>query len=155
MKLTNNGRTVLIEDAVIGFKNFAGKVGPYNKNGERDFVVFLDPEVAEQLEKEEWNIKWPKPNDDIPPEEDTRKPYFNVKVEFGDWPPKAVMIVGETATLLDEDRIAELDTAEIVNVDLEINPYHWQVNGKQGVKAYLKAIYATLDTSGFAAKYGI
>lgn len=155
MKLTNNGRTVLIEDAVIGFKNFAGKVGPCNKNGERDFVVFLDPEVAEQLEKEEWNIKWPKPNDDIPPEEDTRKPYFNVKVKYGAWPPKAVMIVGETTTLLDEDRIAELDTAAIINVDLEINPYHWEVNGKQGVKAYLKAIYATLDTSGFAAKYGI
>lgn len=155
MKVTDNGRVLLVEDALIGFRNFSGKAGKYNKEGERSFVVFLEPDIARQLEEQEWNIKWPKPLDGIPPEEDTRLPYFNVKVEFGDWPPKVVMLINDNATLLSEDRVGELDTAELSRVDLEINPYNWSVNGKSGVKAYLRAIYATVDTAGFAAKYGI
>lgn len=155
MNVTDNGKVLLIEDATIGFRNFSGKPGKYNKEGERSFVVFLEEDVARELEAREWNIKWPKPNDDILPEEDTRQPYFRVKVEFGDWPPKVVMLINDNASLLNEDRVGELDTAELSKIDLEINPYHWSVNGKTGVKAYLRAIYATVSTDGFAARYGI
>lgn len=155
MNVTDNGKVLLIEDATIGFRNFSGKPGKYNKEGERSFVVFLEEDVARELEAREWNIKWPKPKDDIPPEEDTRQPYFKVKVEFGDWPPKVVMLINDNASLLNEDRVGELDVAELSKIDLEINPYHWSVNGKAGVKAYLRAIYATVNTDGFAARYGI
>ena len=151
-KVRNN---IMIEDAEIGFKNFAGAVGPYNKNGEKSFCVFLEPDIAEKLEEEGWNIKWPKEREDILPEEDKRKPYFNVKVEFGDYPPKCIMIANDVVTQLDELGVAQLDTAEIEKVDIILNPYNWSVNGKSGIKAYLNSIYATIVTNDFIERYGI
>lgn len=155
MQIKRARNNLMIEDAEIGFRNFAGAPGPYNKNGEKSFVVFLDADTAEELENDGWNIKWPKEREDIDPEEDNRQPYFSVKVEFGDYPPKCVLIANDVVTQLDELGVAQLDTAELEKVDLIINPYRWTVNEKSGVKAYLNSIYATIVTNDFIERYGI
>ena len=144
-----------IAGARIGFKNFTGLEGAYNKEGERSFAVFLDDELAETLSADGWNVKFPKPREFTSDEEDTRQAYLPVEVAFGKFPPKVVTITNDIPKVLSVDEINTLDWLESENVDLVINPYHWSVNGNSGVKAYLKAIYATIESDMFSQKYGI
>ena len=149
-----------IENAKIGFRNFEGREGLYNKQGDREFAVYLSEEDAIALEKEGWNIKWPKIRPDDNDEEDTRSPFLKVSVGF-DFCPATIYTVTNSAngeqniTLLRPEEAGMLDWAEIENVDLVIRPYEWTVSGKTGIKAYLKAGYFTLITDDFAKKYGI
>ena len=143
-----------IEGARIGFKNFSGLEGEFNKAGERSFAVFLDDELAEKLAADGWNVKYPKDRD-FGDEEDTRQAYLIVEVAFGRFPPKVVTITNDVIQTVYEDKIHTLDSLKFDNVDMALNPYHWTVNGKSGIKAYLKAIYATIVSDMFSQKYGI
>ena len=49
--------TFMVEDARLIFKNFKGKEGPYNKEGDMNFAVVLDEKTAEQMLKDGWNVR--------------------------------------------------------------------------------------------------
>lgn len=140
---------IVVENARLIFKNFAGEESKFNRAGNRNFCVILDGDSAEDLRQMGWNVKALRPRED----EDEPTYYLQVTVAFGNFPPKVVMISGKTKTVLDEESINTLDYAEIANVDLIIRPYHWEVNGKEGIKAYLKTMYVTIEQDVFAGKY--
>lgn len=140
---------IRIEGARIGFRNFSGEEGRFNPKGRRNFCVFLEEDIAKDMEKEGWNVKWLQPRE----EEDEPQAYLQVKVVFGKIPPKIVLVTGRGKTRLDEDTVNILDWAEVQNVDLVIRPYNWEVNGNTGVSAYVKTMYVTLREDEFESKY--
>lgn len=145
----NRVGNITVENARIIFRNFAGKESKFNAKGKRNFCLVIDNEEAEQLKEEGWNIKYLKPRD---PDEDPQA-YVQVSVEYGNFPPNIWLIAGNKKTKLDEDTVASLDYAEIENIDLIIRPYTWEVNGKGGIKAYVKNMYVTIVENEFEKKY--
>jgi hypothetical protein len=144
-----NDKNVVMEGMRIIFRNFAGKEGQYNREGDRNFAVLLDDEVAEAMLSDGWNVKRLK----VREEGDTPQAYLSVSVNFKGRPPRIVMITSRGRTNLGEDEIELLDWADMRNVDMIIRPYEWAVNGKTGIKAYLQSIYVTIEEDALELKY--
>lgn len=142
-------KSVPIENARICFRNFSGKAGKFNAEGIRNFCVILTDELADQLKDDGWNVKYLNPRDDT----EAPKPYIQVTVSYKKIPPKIVLATSHGKSVLSEETVHTLDFAEIENVDLIFTPYEWEMNGRRGVKAYLKTMYVTIAEDAFESKY--
>lgn len=142
---------VKIEDAKIIFRNFVGAESQYNRQGDRNFGVILDPETAEQMIADGWNVKLREPKD----EGDEPWYFIPVAVSFKNYPPKIVMISGKRRTFLNEGTVEVLDYADIALVDLIFNSYSWAAAGKTGIKAYLKTMFVTVNEDDLEKKYAL
>jgi hypothetical protein len=150
--MVESGTLVKMEGVTIIFRNFTGKEGKYNKEGNKNFAVLLDEETAQAMAADEWNVKWLKPREDD--EEEIEQPYLPVEVEYKKGrPPMVAMITSRGRTNLNEDSIVDLDNVDILNVDMIVRAYHWEVNGKEGVKAYLKTMFVTIEEDELEKKY--
>ena len=142
---------VTLENVTLRFRNFSGKAGKFNREGERSFAVLLPQSVASDMAADGWPVKVLEARE----EGDDDQPYLSVKVRFdtNGRPPQAILIGSRGRTMLDEDAVGMLDWAEIRNVDMILRPYEWDVNGKTGVTAYLKSIYVTIEEDELDLKY--
>jgi hypothetical protein len=142
-----------MEGVRIIFRNFAGKEGQYNREGDRNFAVLLDEKTAAMMDEDGWNVKVLKPRPGDDDEETAPQPYLPVAVNFRGRPPRIVLITSRNRTTLDETQVEMLDWVDILNVDLIVRPYEWTVNGKSGIKAYLQSMYITIQEDPLEAKY--
>ena len=151
MRLTFAPKEILqIDDARIIYRNFAGVGGKYNREGDRNFAVVIpDEELADKLVEKGWNVKI-KPARD---EGDIPFMYLPVKVKFNDRGPAVYLQTGNKRNKLDEASIDCLDNVDIMSVDLDIRPYDWVVNGKEGRTAYLQSIKVVQEIDRFAAQF--
>ena len=136
-----------IDDARIIFRNFAGAPSKFNREGDRNFaLVIVNEDIANELIAKGWNVKIKAP------EEEGGSPfmYMTVKVRFSEYGPTVYLKSGDKMVKLDEESVACLDSIDILSVDLDIRPYDWEVNGKTGRAAYLKAIRVTQNIDRFA-----
>lgn len=147
--MTDDAKTFMVEGALLVFRNFAGKEGQYNREGDRNFSVILDPAVAETMAADGWNVKYLRPRE----EGDEPQPYIQVAVNFRNRPPRIVMLSSTGRTNISEDTADVLDFVEIGNADLICRAYEWSVNGKTGIKAYLQSLFITINEDELERRY--
>ena len=152
MRITYAPRDILqIDDARIIYRNFAGRGDKYNREGDRNFAVVIpDEDMANDLTKLGWNVKIKPPREDG----DTPFMFLPVKVKFNDRGPNVYLKTGNVQNRLDEESVGLLDNIDIIGVDLDIRPFDWDVNGKQGRTAYLQSIRVIQDVDRFAGDDG-
>lgn len=138
---------ITIEGARILFRDFSGEKNRYNND--RTFTVVIEPDLAEKLEADGWPVRYLEPRN----EDEARTPILRVKVSFGKVPPQIVIISGGVKKNLDESNVNILDWAYIDNVDVQIRPYNYDINGKTGIKPYLKSLWVTIRDDTLEEKY--
>lgn len=140
---------LIIRDAKLFFRNFEGREQQFNAKGDRNFGVFVDPDISEQLLADGWNIKTTKEDEDGNP----GKPFLKVKVRYGEYPPNVILVTNNNKTKLDEEDVKLIDRMDIERADLIITPYVYNFNGRSGVSAYLKTGYFVQALDEFADLY--
>ena len=150
MEITFAPKDILqIDDARIVYRNFSGTGSKFNREGDRNFAVVIpDQDIADELVNRGWNVKIKPPRD----EDDTPFMFLPVKIKFNERGPKVYLQSGDKTVELDEESIDCLDDVDILSVDLDIRPYDWEVNGKQGRTAYLQSIHVVQEIDRFAAR---
>lgn len=148
---------VVLEGVQIIFRNFVGRPGPFNQEGDRNFGVLLSDDFAHRMTEDGWNVKWLEPREDV---EDEVAPqgwlpcFLKYHGRNGPVrPPTVVLVTSRGRTNLGEDEVKLLDFADIVNVDLIVRPFAWEINNKTGVKAMVKSLFVTIEEDPLQQKY--
>ena len=141
----NNDKNAVLKNVDIKFRNFAGAEKKFNPAGRRSFCIFLEPEIAQDMAKDGWNIKKLVPKDD----DDIEVPYIQVFVSDKYYPTRIYLISGENKTKIRFNSMAILDWIDIESADVTLRPYYWEVNDKSGIKAYAKDIHIRVSEEDF------
>lgn len=159
MKMTFLPRgVIMMEDAELYFRNFAGRRTDFNDEGKRNFHIRIrEQEIVDQLLEEGFNVKIKDSRDG------SEEPFMTLKVnvkyhppghEFERLNPVAVLMSGRNRIELDEESIADLDDVYIIKADLYLTGSNWTNRmGGSGRSAYLKKIYVTQDVDILDARY--
>ncbi len=147
--------TLIFDREKIIFKNFSGKEGPYNAQGERSFSVIIeDPMVAQKLADEGWNIRILKSRDEDA-EPNHRLP-IKVTQRSRDGKgftrlPSIFKHKNSTHVRLNENTVGDLDYDDIVETSFVVRGYQYEP-GK--ISAWLNSMDVVIADDPFADRYG-
>lgn len=157
MKTVANNTIVTIEGARLLYRDFRGTKFQERENEppKPNISVLLDPDLADQMARDGWNIKYTREREDSP-EGWEPEPHIKVLIRWTIRPPKIIQIGSRSGRKiqLTEDTIDGLDWAVLQNVDLSFRAYNYDRAGNRGVTAYLDELYVTIEESVLAEKYG-
>lgn len=104
---------------------------------------------ADALQAIGWNVKIK------PPREEGDDPFIHlpIKVKFNDRGPLVYMKSGNAKVMLDKGSVHRLDNIDILSVNMHVRPYNYDVNGSQGISAYLQAIEVIQQVDRFADRH--
>lgn len=144
---------IVINNARLIFCNFSGAPEKYSRNPGRHFgVVIDDPEQAAALAEEGWNVKTfiPKHQEEG---ENIVIHFIDVKISFDVVPPTIKLVTNNKPVAIGEEELDTLDNVRINSAKVAIRPYCWEVDGKSGIKGYLKTLYLEIERDEFAYLY--
>lgn len=144
-------KKLTIENVKIYWANFSGKERENNPAGKRNFGVFIDPDMVEDLRADGWNVKQRRPSNDNP-DQDTLY-YLAIQVSFNKTPPKIFAVGDGRKRLIDESEVSILDYEDLQKVDVTIQQSIWHKNGRSGITAYLNKMYAVIGEDYLDKKY--
>lgn len=140
-----------VDGKALIFKNFAGRPGTFNNEGERSFCLVVDEETKNELEARGLNVRHRVRQFE---DQEIETLYLPIKVNFNSKrPPQINQVSKNGMTQLDEDTIDVLDWAEIISAKIAINIYNWHYAGKSGYSAYLQELLVEIEDESFASQY--
>lgn len=165
----NNSRGILRLSGVrMIIKNFSGKKTDFNAEGDRNFGVVIDPELAEKLAADGIKVRTLRPRPDDPDGVETK--WLKVKVNYNfRQEPNVNLIKADpddpddrnkmVRIHLNEDTINQLDwlpASQILNVEMSIrfSRYPERPGRPAGISNYLDALYVTVMDDPLERKYG-
>lgn len=140
-----NKEYLVIEDAHIMFPNFRGIPDQFTVKGHRHFCVEITEDVVNEMLDAGWNVRHTNPRN----EEYQPVPYIDVNINWNyekNKLPVVTFITSGNETVIDEDVVGDLDTAEIERIDLAIEPsfYKKKDGSGWGIKGYVSTLDAYL-----------
>lgn len=137
-----------VDGKALIFRNFAGKEGRFNKEGERSFCLEVDEETMIRLREMGFNVR---EKERTSTGEIYR--YLPIKINFSSFRPPQINQVTSRGGMssLDESTIESLDYAEIISASIAINSYDYQNQGR--LTAYLQELLVEIEDDSFAARY--
>lgn len=139
-KIALNYNTLIIDDTVLFYKNFAGRETSYNRLGNKNFCVAIpDKNWAEALQLIGWNVK----------KTENDKYILPVSVRLPSKPPEPIISIAskingelrQTTYKVDDD-LSALDSMNLKNVMIKIVGREYTYNNKTGIKAELESLWA-------------
>lgn len=147
--MPRNDKNKTLENIDIAFRNFAGKEDLYNRAGDRNFAILLADDLAAEMERDGWNVRYLKERE----EGDGQQAYIQVAVSFKNRPPRIGMVTSRGLTYLGESEVETLDWVDIETADVTLNPYEWAVGDKHGIKAYVQSLFVKIQEDYLQMKW--
>lgn len=134
----------------ITYKNFSGREGEMNKEGDRNFSIVLDKDTAQYLADRGWYIKVQEPKEG----EDAQYRYLlKVRISYKFYEPTIIKVSDRCKKRVHEKDINDLDQLHIKNVSVRISPSKWKKGSNFGVAAYVDRMYVEYEEDNFDDDY--